>query len=139
MTYTYNGAWSSTANHHSPYIKTESIGLNYWLSKGISADKLNPGVPFYGVKYEGTSSPGDPFTNTRALTHEEVNHHIAAGFQMVEDPENGSYCFSESAIIFYDSPSDLAYKTEKIKEKDYPGIFIWEIGQDDRDQTLPLQ
>jgi len=136
MTYTYNGTWSSTANHHSPYVKSENIGMNYWLSKGISLDKLNPGVPFYGMKYEGASAPEDPFSKTSALTYSEVNHLISSGYKVVEEPENGSYCYSDSSIVFYDSPSDLVYKAEKFKAKGYPGIFIWEIGQDDESRTL---
>ena len=88
MTYTYNGAWSSTANHHSPLAKSESIGLNYWKGRGITASKLNMGVPFYAFEYAGATSPGAPFTSVKTLTVTEVRDRISSGYLEVEDIEN---------------------------------------------------
>ncbi len=136
MSYTYNGAWSSTANHHSPLSKTESIGLSYWKNRGIATEKLNPGVPFYGYKYDGASLPGDPFNSVSTLSYTEVKNHISLGYEIHMDTINGSYCSKASSIIFFDSPDDLTAKAQHVKEKGYDGIFIWEIGQDDSDQTL---
>ena len=136
MSYTYNGAWSSTANHHSPLSKTESIGLSYWKNRGIAAEKLKPGVPFYGYKYDGTSQPGESFSSVSTLNYTEVKNHLSLGYEIHVDTINGSYCSNASSIIFFDSPDDLAAKVQHVKEMGYDGIFIWEIGQDDPDQTL---
>ncbi|MDX2430696.1 MAG: glycosyl hydrolase family 18 protein [Bacteroides sp.] len=138
MSYTYNGAWSSTANHHAPLSKTESIGLSYWKNRGIAPAKLNPGVPFYGFKYEGANLPGQSYTSISTLTYTEVKNHIALGYQLHVDTLNGSYCSSASSIIFFDSQEDLSTKVEHVKDMGYHGIFIWERGQDDAEQTLSL-
>ena len=57
---------------------------------------------------------------------------------VVENNENGTYCYSdsESAIVFYDSPENLKHKMHFARDNDYAGVFIWEIGQDDPDQSL---
>ncbi len=136
MSYTYNGAWSSTASHHAPLSKTESIGLSYWKNLGIAASKLNLGVPFYGHSYQGAGAPGEDFFSFQALTYPEVLHHIEIGYTLHVDTLNGSYCSYESSIIFFDSQADLSAKVEHVKKKGYHGIFIWEMGQDDPDQTL---
>ncbi len=136
MSYTYNGAWSSTANHHSPLSKTENIGLSYWKNRGIASAKLNPGVPFYGYKYDGASLPGESFSSVSTLSYTEVKNHLSLGYELHEDTINGSYCSNASSIIFFDSPADLSGKVQHVKEKGYNGLFIWEIGQDDLDQTL---
>lgn len=136
MTYTYNGAWSSTANHHAPLSKTESIGLSYWKGKGLEASKLNLGVPFYGHNYPGASVPGESFSSFKTFTYPEVKHHMDLGYLLYEDTINGSYCSYESSIIFFDNEADLSAKVNHVKALDYHGIFIWEIGQDDEQQSL---
>lgn len=136
MTYTYNGAWSSTANHHAPLSKTESIGLSYWKNRGIMAAKLNLGVPFYGHNYSGAGAPGESFNSFKTLTYPEVKHHMDIGYLLNVDTLNGSYCSYESSIIFFDHETDLSAKVNHVKALGYHGIFIWEIGQDDEQQSL---
>ena len=53
-----------------------------------------------------------------------------------EDTLNGSHCSRESAIVFFDSPADLSAKVNHVKKMGYHGLFIWEIGQDDEQQSL---
>lgn len=136
MTYTYNGAWSSTANHHSPLSKSENTGMKYWKDKGIAASKLNLGVPFYAFKYEGPSTPGEEYRTVGTLAYPTVLVYLDLGYELLVDTINGSYCSNSSSIIFYDPPEDLSAKVRHVKEMDYHGIFIWELGQDDSDQTL---
>lgn len=138
MSYSYNGAWASTANHHSPMVKIESLGLEYWMGRGLQKEKLNIGTAFYGFKYNGTYQPGTAFTSTTTLNYTQVKQYIADGYTVVEDNWNGTYCYSEldNAIIYYDSPSNIAHKMAYAKDSSYSGIIIWEIGQDDTDQTL---
>ncbi len=138
MSYTYNGSWSSTANHHSSLKNTRDIGLAYWTGKGIAKSKINIGVPFFAQEYTGATDPGQAFSAVQALTYNEVTDHISAGFSVIEDNENGTYCYSDavSSIVFYDSPENLKHKMHFAMDNDYAGVFIWEIGQDDPDQSL---
>ncbi len=136
MSYTYNGGWASTANHHSPLSKTVSVGFSYWTGRGILPSKLNMGVPFYAFEYSGATKPGDVYSGIKTLTYTGTTDRIASGFTVVEDLENGPYCFSDSSIVFYDSPTSLAHKVQHVKESGYSGLVIWELGQDDPSQTL---
>lgn len=136
MTYTYNGSWSSTANHHAPLSKSENIGLTYWKDRGLAASKLNLGVPFYAYKYEGPDTPGEEYRTMGTLAYPTVLAYLDLGFQVHLDTISGTYASSSSSIFFYDSPEDLSAKVNHVKKMGYYGIFIWELGQDDSDQTL---
>ncbi len=138
MTYSYNGSWSPSAKHHTDITTSVNQGLGYWTNQGISKSKLNLGVAFYGVRYKGASAPGQPFNSTDYRTFTQVEALIDSGYTVVENNENGTYCFSEATneIIFYDSPANVANKINFTKTNGYGGVIIWEIGQDNLQQTL---
>jgi len=138
MSYTYNGSWSSTANHHSPLSKTRDTGLAYWTGKGIAKLKINVGVPFFAQEYTCATARNEAFSSMQALTYTEITNRISSGYKVVEDNENGTYCYSDSnsKIAFYDSPDNLEHKMIFARDNEYAGVFIWEIGQDDADQSL---
>jgi chitinase len=138
MSYSYNGGWAATANHHTPLAKATSLGLDYWTGRGLDKAKLNIGTAFYGFKYQGTSDPATAFTSISTLNRQQVADAIASGYTIVEDDWNGTYCYSttDDAIIFYDSPSNVEAKMDYAVDNGYSGVIIWEIGQDDASQTL---
>ena len=138
MSYSYNGGWASSAGHHSPLSKIKSLGVNYWTGRGISKSKLNIGSAFYGFKYNGATQPGDVFTSINTLTYPQIENLINSGYTVVEDDENGTYCYSnsENAIAFYDSPQNINAKMNHVNADGLSGLIIWEIGQDNATQTL---
>lgn len=138
MGYEYNGSWSKTAMHHADMKKITSLGLDYWTGKGIAKEKLNLGCSFYAKKYTETSTVGSAFTKAVTLTFQEVQTLINSGYTVVEDNTNGSYCYSttKNEIVFYDSPKNAAHKIKYASENGYSGVIIWEIGQDDNNQSL---
>ncbi len=138
MSYTYGGAWAKTADHHTQLDKVDNIGLAYWENQGIPKSKLNLGSAFYGHKYEGTTVRGGSFTKVSDLTYPQIENLISTGYTVVEDNENGTYCYSEeeNAIVFYDSPKNVTNKMNFAIDNGYSGVIIWEIGQDDSEQTL---
>lgn len=138
MGYEYNGSWSKTALHHANMNKIVSLGLDYWTGKGLSKNKLNLGCSFYAKKYTGTSTVGSSFTKAITLTFEQVQTLINSGYTVMEDNTDGSYCYSKSKneIVFYDSPKNASHKINYASQNGYSGVIIWEIGQDDRNQSL---
>ena len=48
--YDYHGYWWGTTGHHSPISRMDSI-LKYYVSAGLSKDKVNVGLPFYGQTF----------------------------------------------------------------------------------------
>lgn len=138
MTYTYNGPWSGTANHHASMNDIINTGLPYWLNKGIPREKLNIGTAFFGQVYEGTWQKGGTFSKVYPVTYAKVSELIASGYSVVEDNFEGSFCYSipNNEIVFFDSPQNVSFKMKYAIENHYSGIIIWEIGQDDNNQTL---
>ena len=90
MTYDFHGSsWEPTlADHHSPLRKrpgettnlNSDYSVNYWISKGMPASKINMGVPLYGQSWALTSNtivppahtsgdaPAGPFTGEAGTT-----------------------------------------------------------------------
>lgn len=136
MSYSYNGTWASTTKHHSPLNLTISAGLNYWTGLGITKSKLNIGIPFYAYSYKGTSTYGTAFTSASVLNYTEVKALISNGYTVVEDDNNGTYCYStiKNEIVFYDSPQNIEAKVNYSKNNNYGGVIIWEIGMDDHQE-----
>lgn len=138
MSYSYSGAWAQVTGHHSSLNDIKSIAVNYWLGRGMLKEELNIGTAFYGFLYSGTSAPNTGFTTAQAQTFTQVTNLINSGYVVVEDDNEGTYAYStaENKIVFYDSPSNVAAKMDYVVEESLAGVIIWEIGQDDNNQTL---
>ncbi len=81
----------------------------YFQGKGISADRMTIGVPFYGY---GSGGWGDAYTYAQILS---MNREAA----LHADEYNG---------IYYNGADTIRSKTEY--SKNYGGIMIWELAQD---------
>jgi chitinase len=174
MTYDMHGVWEKTTNLHAPLypnpndpnptspvdIKNKyniDYIMQYYVSKGVPATKLNLGVPFYarGWKNVGTngtnglfasadgapvgnidnpSSPGGQNTYPAVLALEG-----SGGFVKYRDPVNDApYLYNASAGIFYtyDDEASLTKKCNYAKEHNFGGVFSWAIANDTSDFTL---
>ena len=138
MSYSYNGGWAATTGHHSGLDKSQRLGFQYWEGRGVLPGQIHVGVPFYANLYQGTTTVGTAFTDFEALTFGQVLDLLAKGYHVVEDDWLGTHAYSyiDNSIVFYDSPSNIAAKIEYANQAGYGGIVVWEIGQDDIEQTL---
>lgn len=138
MSYSYNGGWASTTGHHSSLERSDRLGFQYWEDRGVLAEQINIGVPFYANHYLGTTSVGSSFSDFQVLTFNQVQSLITKGYQIVEDDWLGTHAYSDTnnSIVFYDSPNNIAAKIEYANNAGYGGVVVWEIGQDDTNQTL---
>lgn len=93
--------------------------LNTFTINGISKQKLFLGVPFYGRKI---TSPFTPFSYQEIMTQ----YHPLADLDQVDD-------------IYFNGAATLQYKTCFVRENDFGGIMIWELGQDTWDETSLLR
>jgi chitinase len=91
MTYNFNGHWNGKTGFHSPLFSLDDSNVeksvNYWLTEGAPAEKLNIGIPFFGrsftledsrknglnVKTEGPGKPGIFSNEPGYLGYIEVN------------------------------------------------------------------
>ena len=160
MTYDFHGSsWEPTlADHHSPLRKrpgettnlNSDYAVNYWISKGIPASKINLGVPLYGQSWTLTSNaivpPASaaggalvgPFTwQTGFLAYYEICKFVrTAGWQVVQDPTKaiGPYAVSPTSPKYwvgYDDTAMAAVKSKYALSKGLGGVMLWDISMDD--------
>ncbi len=93
--------------------------LNTFTINSIAKEKLFLGVPFYGRKI------ASPFT---AFTYQEIvtQYHPSADLEQVDN-------------IFFNGITTIQYKTCFVRDNNFGGIMIWELGQDTWDETSLLR
>ena len=93
--------------------------LNTFTINKISKQKLFLGVPFYGRKIEA------PFTSS---SYQEImaRYHPSVDLEQVGG-------------IFFNGITTIQSKTCFVRENDFGGIMIWELGQDTWDETSLLR
>ena len=111
MAYDFTGPWNPTVSgQHSSYNNANQ-SINFWKNKGISANKLTLGVPFYGYDFSDSS-------NVTSFTFG----------QMVS--LNSSYSELDNVgLKFYNGRPTIKSKV-KLAGEQVSGIMIWELGQD---------
>lgn len=120
MAYDHCGPWSM-ACEHSTLAETED-DMDYWVSeRGIPAQQVVWGVPFYGYCW-GSACPAE------AMTYPEL---------LSEWPEalTNDWIEGEGYQVSLNTNATISAKAEKAKA--FGGIMIWELGQDGTgDQSL---
>lgn len=159
MTYDFHGSWEpESADHHAPLQKrswdtvpfTVEEGVEYWIASGLSAAKINLGIPFYGRSWKlsteitappapasGAGAPG-PFTSEEGyMGYFEICEAVQNdGWQVVEDPNqlNGPYALSPTNVVNWVGYDDVAMVTKKsdfVLSRGLGGAMVWEVSLDD--------
>ncbi|NQT24802.1 hypothetical protein HQ585_05585 [candidate division KSB1 bacterium] len=110
MAYDLTGPWNDKKGPHSPYSFAKE-SLEYWASRGLPADKIILGVPFYGY---------DDSSNDASVAHKS--------FQEIMDMDSTAYMKDQMNRLFYDGHETLKKKVELGNQ--FGGIMVWEITQD---------
>ncbi len=113
MSYDHCGTWSDACEHS---LYSESLTeLQYWEgNRGIPADRVVLGVPFYGYCWGASCAAG-------ALTYPEIVTAYPQG-------RTNDYLVGDGYTISLNGPATIAQKVELSKE--HGGIMIWELRQD---------
>ncbi len=140
MGYDYN--WSTLGSSHQSNLFLGTVGkgdhdqcghlaVQQLIQRGVPAEKLNLGVPFYGyVSGKGASG---------FLTYGQIEELMASGECQYGFDEGAqqSYLVKEGAFYCcYDSPQTIAAKGDYVKENGLGGIMYWTYNQDDEAGTL---
>jgi GH18 family chitinase len=110
MVYDKTGSWRpDDIGPHSPYSYAEEA-MAYWIEeRGIPADRIILGVPFYGFDF----TPPAQYISYRNL--------------IKEDPANA---YRDSVDSKYFNGITTIVKKTELAKKELGGIMIWEISQD---------
>ncbi|WP_083189155.1 glycosyl hydrolase family 18 protein [Paenibacillus sp. KS1] len=175
MTYDYYGPWDATSGIGSPLyndpantngssqFNINSTVTNY-LNKGIPANKITVGEPFYGYGWKGCNagpnnnglyqscsgeatggSSGSTYDfahmqNTGLLSADSTGKYTVAGQGYTRYWNNVTqtpflYNPSTKVFISYDDEQSIHLKNEFIKTKGLRGAMFWELNAD-RNRTL---
>jgi chitinase len=156
MTYDFSGPWVPVSGHNAPlYSATkndsmESINSAFKLftrAYGVSPDKLNIGIPFYGHAFAGCTSMGASHTgeDTTHFSHGCSYYDIVGariGFTRYwDDVAKVPYLVSIAGrtLVSYDDEESVGYKAQYVLDQKAGGVIIWEITGDHlSDGSTPL-
>ncbi|MCC3356339.1 glycosyl hydrolase family 18 protein [Bacillus sp. REN16] len=145
MTYDIHGTWEPLADLNAPLYddngKTWSVdkAITAYLDAGVPAEKIVMGVPFYGYRYNVTSSENNglrqPYQGSGSATYGKImrEDYVNNGYERFWDEGTQTpYLFNaeQSIFITYDDPESLQIKANYIRERGLGGAMIWEISQD---------
>jgi chitinase len=146
MTYDYHGSWYTHSGHNSPLFQGNDIAADYSFSdtlsyminqRGVSAAKLNGGVPFYGYKFYNSENVYDncngdcstvymPYNEIIPLKNNGWTYHWDSASSVPYLRYN-----SGSGFISYDNPESIAAKVDYALDRmNLGGVFVWDISQD---------
>lgn len=114
MAYDRTGPWNPSApgQHASFDFALES--LNYWTGRGLPPSKCILGVPFYGYSFGASNI---------ARTYADIVDNFAGAENKDDVTANGS-------TIYYNGTATIQQKAQYVKDHEYGGIMIWNVGQD---------
>ena len=161
MGYDMHGQWEpNRANHHAPLYQRSSDGnnyidntVNYLLSQGLEANKINLGIPIYGKSWtlqsgtspncvadcpaSGAGAAGEFTEEEGTLAYYEIcSLVIYNGWTSVQDPtlKAGPYAYSSqpnAQWVGYDDVQMVKAKGDYVNSKRLGGAMVWDISMDD--------
>jgi len=150
MTYNYSGPWSPVAGHNAPLHARRDLGYSLSVARsvefvlgerGLPAEKLLLGIPFYGRLFKGSelygsASGGEPYRYSAILGLMDENGWTEEWDAVSEVPY--SINTEDSEILVYDDPESVGRKCLFAIEHGLAGIGVWALGYDLVDGGQPL-
>jgi hypothetical protein len=151
MSYDQCGSWSESACEHSTLAQAQ-LDLDYWANlqdvdangnlRTIGRDDVVLGVPFYGRCWgekcpERVRNDDGTFQRTVNLTYARIGEHCANGtFFGCSSSSDVLKSGDESTGYYVTLNSPLTIEHKAVMAKNYGGIMVWELGQDDAKSSL---
>ena len=142
MTYGTHGDWSSHVGHLAPLYPSPpddldgswDVNMDYLhISRGIPKDKINMGMPFWGLKWEA-SNINESFTNhSENIFYYDIPELINNGWTYHWDTDAlCPYLIKDdgSFVITYENPESIGFKCQYAIEEDLGGVMIWALSYD---------
>ena len=147
MGYDYYWSGSSTAGPVGPmfdltssYDYNQSKSITYYLSKGVPANQLALGVPYYGREWP-VDDPAVPASTTGSgvsMLYKTVRNNPSTYFSKQWEPKSFTpyYVYYDNTNstwrqCFIDDDRSLRYRYDLVNRRGLLGIGIWALGYDD--------
>jgi chitinase len=148
MTYDIHGSWDSMTGMNAPLYRDPESGLSWewsvqdtitlYVNKGVPAQKLVMGVPFYGRAYNQVTNLNNGLYQSfigggSAISYAnlDANYINKNGFIRFWEPDSKvPWLFNGSQFISFDDTESIGYKTSYIKANSLGGAMMWELSQD---------
>jgi len=142
MTYGTHGNWSSHSGHLAPLYSSPPgdpdgschANMNYLSdTRNIPKNKINMGMPFWGVKWDSPNI-NEPFTgNTVDIMYYDIPELIGNGWTYFWD--NDALCpylikDDNTQIITYENQQSIGLKCQYALEQELGGVMIWALSYD---------
>lgn len=137
MTYDITGYWDDLARYNSALYPNGNRTTwswketaTYWKNRGVPAEKMVFGIPFFGFEFDAATGPASEFngnatyTAYRDICCREDQEYFFDSVAAVP------YAISSGSYTTYDDPTSAALKTKWVMDENYAGVMIWELSQD---------
>lgn len=123
----------------SSYNYNHSKSITYYLNRGIPANKLCLGLPYYGREWETESNtiPSNTtgnFAVSRTYKYVRDNNGTYSNHQYHSGSKSGYFIYQNGGNwreCFINSPYTLGKRFEMVHLRNLAGIGIWALGYDD--------
>ena len=142
MTYGTHGDWSNHVGHLAPLYASPpedpdgscDTNMDYLHnSRNIPKEKINMGMPFWGLKWE-SSNINEPFTaSTVDILYYDIPELIDNGWSYNWDPYAlCPYLIKDDGtqVITYENSQSIGLKCEYVSEQGLGGVMIWALAYD---------
>ena len=147
MAYDYTGSFASFTGHQANLYNSNSNpnatpfstdkAIQDYIAAGVTASKIQMGMPVYGRAFEGTAGLGKSFTGVGSGSWEngiwDYKALPKAGATVMTDTESGatySYDANAQELISYDTVDMVKQKTTYVTSKGLGGGMFWEASAD---------
>lgn len=126
-------------------VSSADAGVNALIRHGISKDKINLGIAFYGHVYEtneetkiGLNCISDR-NKKRTISYKKIKDNILSDANYTvfyDETAHSNWIFGNKTVFSYDSEISIESKCEYAKDLGLNGVMIWEYCKDDDSSSL---
>jgi chitinase len=146
MAYDYAGSWSPVAAHASALyndksnpkstpLNTDTVVKGY-LASGVSANKINLGIPLFGKSFAKAGGLGKSYSGTLGDKNDysiPFYNLPKAGAKVIEKPDAGALVTWDSKtkeLVTLDGGYSAKLKSAYLKKQGLAGAFFWDSSGD---------